>query len=219
MLSRDPSRFGHRGSWPMAVSSPVSPRSGSTSMGGPSCWTSAIPMRARRMSSRRGRTMLAAGARPTGGARKSWIGPPSCVCWRASGAARIPSWSAPRLHLVDLQYSDVRLDKGPVPTDWSRGSMKRLVTEQQVLDAIDNPDRYRAYFRVSVCAASGADIAAASWDSVIFDPAASLCGYRHWSRCEAARPTSGSFSMLSTVLSNCGTTSPTKAPMRRTAGL
>ena len=24
------------------------------------------------------------------------------------------SWSAPRLHLVDLQYSDVRLDKGPV---------------------------------------------------------------------------------------------------------
>ena len=43
------------------------------------------------------------------------------------------SWSAPRLHLVDLQYSDVRLDKGLYNRLVARGSMKRLVTEQQVL--------------------------------------------------------------------------------------
>ena len=58
------------------------------------------------------------------------------------------SWSAPRLHLVDLQYSDVRLDKGLYNRLVRPGSMKRLVTEQQVLDAVDNPPTdTRAYFR------------------------------------------------------------------------
>ena len=79
-------------------------------------------------------------------------------------------WSAPRLHLVDLQYSDVRLDKGLYNRLVARGSMKRLVTEQQVLDAVDNPPTdTRAYFRGECLRRFGADIAAASWDSVIFD--------------------------------------------------
>ena len=79
-------------------------------------------------------------------------------------------WSAPRLHLVDLQYSDVRLDKGLYNRLVARGSMKRLVTEQQVLDAVDSPPTdTRAYFRGECLRRFGADIAAASWDSVIFD--------------------------------------------------
>jgi proteasome accessory factor PafA2 len=80
------------------------------------------------------------------------------------------SWSAPRLHLVDLQYSDVRLDKGLYNRLVARGSMKRLITEQQVRDAVDNPPiDTRAYFRGECLRRFGADIAAASWDSVIFD--------------------------------------------------
>src|ERR1700720_4093675 len=80
------------------------------------------------------------------------------------------SWSAPRLHLVDLQYSDVRLDKGLYNRLVARGSMKRLGTEQQVLDAVENPPTdTRAYFRGECLRRFGADIAAASWDSVIFD--------------------------------------------------
>ncbi len=79
-------------------------------------------------------------------------------------------WSAPRLHLVDLQYSDVRLDKGLYNRLVARGSMQRLVTEQQVLDAVGTPPSdTRAYFRGEVLRKFGADIAAASWDSVIFD--------------------------------------------------
>jgi proteasome accessory factor A len=71
---------------------------------------------------------------------------------------------------VDLQYSDVRLDKGLYNRLVARGSMKRLVTEQQVLDAVDNPPTdTRAYFRGECLRRFGADIAAASWDSVIFD--------------------------------------------------
>ncbi|MEK8071583.1 depupylase/deamidase Dop [Rhodococcoides navarretei] len=79
-------------------------------------------------------------------------------------------WSAPRLHLVDLQYSDVRLDKGLYNRLVARGSMDRLVTEQQVLDAVGTPpEDTRAYFRGECLRKFGADIAAASWDSVIFD--------------------------------------------------
>ena len=80
------------------------------------------------------------------------------------------AWSAPRLQLVDLQYSDVRLDKGLYNRLVARGSMKRLVTEAQVMDAVSSPpENTRAYFRGECLRRFGADIAAASWDSVIFD--------------------------------------------------
>ncbi|RVW08801.1 proteasome accessory factor PafA2 [Prescottella agglutinans] len=80
------------------------------------------------------------------------------------------SWSAPRLHMIDLQYSDVRLEKGLYNRLVARGSMKRLVSEQQVLDAVHNPPTdTRAFFRGECLRRFGADIAAASWDSVIFD--------------------------------------------------
>ena len=59
-----------------------------------------------------------------------------------------PGWGSPRLQLVDLQYSDVRLDKGLYNRLVARGSMKRLVTEEEVLDAVDKPpEDTRAYFR------------------------------------------------------------------------
>ena len=71
---------------------------------------------------------------------------------------------------MDLQYSDVRLDKGLYNRLVARGSMQRLVTEQQVLDAVHTPPSdTRAYFRGECLRRFGADIAAASWDSVIFD--------------------------------------------------
>ena len=80
------------------------------------------------------------------------------------------SWGASKLQLVDLQYSDVRLDKGLYNRLVARGSMKRLVTEQQVMDAVTTPpESTRAYFRGECMRRFGTEIAAASWDSVIFD--------------------------------------------------
>ncbi|MBT0568112.1 depupylase/deamidase Dop [Williamsia sp. CHRR-6] len=80
------------------------------------------------------------------------------------------AWSAPRLQLVDLQYSDVRLDKGLYNRLVARGSMQRMTTEAQVSQAISTPpENTRAYFRGECLRRFGADIAAASWDSVIFD--------------------------------------------------
>ncbi|WP_029135801.1 depupylase/deamidase Dop [Nakamurella lactea] len=79
-------------------------------------------------------------------------------------------WGASRLAMVDLQYSDIRLDKGLYNRLVSRGSMKRLVSEDAVLAAmVDPPVDTRAYFR-GRCVSKFADaLAAASWDSVIFD--------------------------------------------------
>lgn len=79
-------------------------------------------------------------------------------------------WASPRLALVDLQYSDIRRDRGLYHRLVHRGSMKRLVTDAQIIDAVDHPPTdTRAYFRGECIRRYGANIAAASWDSLIFD--------------------------------------------------
>jgi proteasome accessory factor A len=79
-------------------------------------------------------------------------------------------WDAPKLQLVDLQYADLRPSKGLYHRLLQRGSMERLVDPAEVRSAVDNPpEDTRAYFR-GRCLEKYADrIAAASWDSVIFD--------------------------------------------------
>ena len=80
------------------------------------------------------------------------------------------AWSSPRLQLVDLQYADVRLSKGLYNRLVARGSMKRLVSEDDVLAAMRNPpEDTRAYFRGRCLERYPSAVAAASWDSVIFD--------------------------------------------------
>jgi Pup amidohydrolase len=80
------------------------------------------------------------------------------------------AWSSPRLQLVDLQYSDVRLDKGLYNRLVARGSMRRLVTEEEVRAAMTKPPAdTRAYFRGRCLERYPGEVAAASWDSVIFD--------------------------------------------------
>jgi proteasome accessory factor A len=79
-------------------------------------------------------------------------------------------WDASKLHLVDLQYSDVRQDKGLYNRLVARGSMKTLVTEEEVQRAVMSPpDDTRAYFRGRCLERYPQQVAAASWDSVIFD--------------------------------------------------
>jgi proteasome accessory factor A len=80
------------------------------------------------------------------------------------------TWNSGRLGMVDLQYSDVRLAKGLYNRLVTRGSMRRLVTEEQVMAAMtEPPEDTRAYFRGSCMKRYPIEVAAASWDSVIFD--------------------------------------------------
>ena len=80
------------------------------------------------------------------------------------------AWGSPRLQLVDLQYSDVRPDKGLYDRLVARGAMQRLLDEDEVTAAIESPPAdTRAYFRGECLRRYPAQVAAASWDSVIFD--------------------------------------------------
>jgi proteasome accessory factor A len=79
-------------------------------------------------------------------------------------------WSDARMHLVDLQYSDVRPDKGLYQRLLASGRMERLIPESQCLHAVHSPpEDTRAWFRGECVRRYGAHVAAASWDSVIFD--------------------------------------------------
>jgi Pup amidohydrolase len=79
-------------------------------------------------------------------------------------------WGDSRLHLVDLQYSDVRPEKGLYHRLVARGSMQRLLTDDEVTRAMINPPGdTRAFFRGECLRRYPAQVAAASWDSVVFD--------------------------------------------------
>jgi proteasome accessory factor A len=79
-------------------------------------------------------------------------------------------WGDSRLHLVDLQYSDVRPEKGLYHRLVSRGSMQRLLTDDEVTTAMLRPPTdTRAFFRGECLRRYPAQVAAASWDSVVFD--------------------------------------------------
>jgi hypothetical protein len=79
-------------------------------------------------------------------------------------------WASHKLQLVDLQYSDVRPEKGLYQRLVTRGSMATLFTEDEVQRAmVQPPEDTRAYFRGRCLAQYAAEVVAASWDSVIFD--------------------------------------------------
>ncbi|SES72233.1 depupylase/deamidase Dop [Geodermatophilus poikilotrophus] len=80
------------------------------------------------------------------------------------------AWGDSRLHLVDLQYSDVRPEKGLYHRLVSRGSMQRMLTDDEVTHAmVHPPSDTRAFFRGECLRRYPAQVAAASWDSVVFD--------------------------------------------------
>ena len=79
-------------------------------------------------------------------------------------------WDSHRLQLIDLQYSDVRPEKGLYHRLLARDRIERVVDDADVRVAVaDPPEDTRAYFRGRCLAKYGRDVAAASWDSVIFD--------------------------------------------------
>jgi proteasome accessory factor PafA2 len=80
------------------------------------------------------------------------------------------AWNHPRLQLVDLQYSDVRPERGLYNRLAARGRMQRLVSEEEIAIAVENPpEDTRAFFRGRCLRQYPESVAAASWDSVIFD--------------------------------------------------
>ncbi|MFM9050221.1 MAG: proteasome accessory factor PafA2 family protein, partial [Actinomycetota bacterium] len=74
------------------------------------------------------------------------------------------------LQLVDLQYSDIRPDRGLALRLEASGRLERITSPEEVTRAMERPpDDTRAYFRGECLRRYGEAVAAASWDSVIFD--------------------------------------------------
>jgi len=111
-------------------------------------------------------------------------------------------WDDAKLHLIDLQYSDIRPDKGLYHRLVRLGRMERLLDDAAVVDAMHHPpEDTRAYFR-GRCLEKYADkIAAASWDSVIFD----LPGRESLQRVPTVDPLRGSRAHVGELLDSCDT--------------
>jgi proteasome accessory factor A len=111
-------------------------------------------------------------------------------------------WSHPRLQLVDLQYSDVRSDRGLYNRLAASGRMKRLLDEQDVISAVTNPpEDTRAYFRGRCLRQYPEAVAAASWDSVIFD----VPGRESLQRVPTLEPLRGTRAHVGDLLDRCET--------------
>ena len=80
------------------------------------------------------------------------------------------TWDDARLALVDLQYSDIRPDRGLAAKLEQRGRLVRMFDDAALERAQEHPPTdTRAYFRGECMRRYPDAVAAASWDSVVFD--------------------------------------------------
>ena len=121
-----------------------------------------------------------------------------------SSTATATAWSgaSPKLQLIDLQYADLRPERGLYPRFVERGRMDRLLTEDEIMQAVLNPpEDTRAYFRGRCLAQYAEHVAAASWDSVIFD----LPGHESLQRVPTLEPMRGTRAHVGDLLDRCRT--------------
>ncbi|MGN6331407.1 MAG: depupylase/deamidase Dop [Motilibacteraceae bacterium] len=111
-------------------------------------------------------------------------------------------WDSYRLQHVDLQYSDVRPGKGVYNLLAAKGRFERILTDAEVAHAVSEPpEDTRAYFRGRCLAQYGDAVAAASWDSVIFD----LPGQDSLQRVPTLEPLRGTKAHVGALLDRCRT--------------
>ncbi len=111
-------------------------------------------------------------------------------------------WDDPKLALIDLQYSDLRPEKGLYARLVARGQIDRILRDEDVEHAMATPpEDTRAYFRGRCLAQYAERIAAASWDSVIFD----IPGRDSLQRIPTMEPTRGTRAHVGNLLDRCAT--------------
>ncbi len=111
-------------------------------------------------------------------------------------------WDDAKLHLIDLQYADIRPQKGLYHRLVRLGRMETMVSEQEVTAAMhEPPEDTRAYFRGRCLSKYSDSVAAASWDSVIFD----LPGHASLQRVPTIDPLRGSRAHVGDLIDGCDT--------------
>jgi proteasome accessory factor A len=110
-------------------------------------------------------------------------------------------WDHSRLRLIDVQYHDVRQDKGLYNHLAAKGRCERLVDEARVQKAIDQPpEDTRAWFRGRCLDKYRSAVTAAGWDAIIFD-----VGRETLQRVPMMDPGRGSRAMTEALLDRCDT--------------
>jgi Pup amidohydrolase len=110
------------------------------------------------------------------------------------------AWDDAKLQLIDYQYSDIRPEKGLYHRLVGLGRVERLLDDASVEAAMhDPPDDTRAYFRGRCLEKYAEHVAAASWDSVIFD----LPGRESLQRVPTIDPLRGSRAHVGDLIERC----------------
>ena len=121
-------------------------------------------------------------------------------------------WDDAKLHLIDLQYADVRPDKGLYHRLVRLGRVERLLSDDEVSRAMHHPpEDTRAYFRGRCLEKFASEVAAASWDSVIFD----LPGRESLQRVPTIDPLRGSKAHVGELLDRSDTAEALVAELTR----
>ncbi|MDP3090242.1 MAG: depupylase/deamidase Dop [Nitrospira sp.] len=110
-------------------------------------------------------------------------------------------WTDPRVKLMDLQYHDVRPERGLFYTLERGNRMKRVVSEAEIVRAETMPPPgTRAYFRGRCAAKFAASLYGVSWTSVLFD-----FGNPTITRIPLMDPGRGTEAMTGALLESCAT--------------
>ena len=111
-------------------------------------------------------------------------------------------WGDAKLQLIDYQYSDIRPEKGLYHRLLGMGRIERLLNDAEVERAMhEPPEDTRAYFRGRCLEKYADSVAAASWDSVIFD----LPGRESLQRVPTIDPLRGSKAHVGELIDRCDT--------------
>ncbi|MDR7356512.1 proteasome accessory factor A [Paeniglutamicibacter sulfureus] len=106
-------------------------------------------------------------------------------------------FSDPRIALMDLQWADIRPEKGLYHRLAARGLMETLYSPAQIALAATNPPTdTRAYFRGRVLSQYPEHVVAASWDSVSF----TVPGARKLERIATLEPLRGTKALVGDLL-------------------
>jgi proteasome accessory factor A len=106
-------------------------------------------------------------------------------------------WTNARLRAMDIQYHDLR----PGSSLFQRLGMETLVDNATVETAVTEPPKdTRAYFRGKCLQKWGSSVAAANWDSIVFD-----LGGDPLRRVPMMEPLRGTAAHVDTLLESCAT--------------
>jgi proteasome accessory factor A len=79
-------------------------------------------------------------------------------------------WDDPRIAMMDLQYHDIRPEKGLYYVLERSGAARRMLTEEDIVRSMDDPpEDTRAYFRGQCLKKFKNQIFGVNWDSISFN--------------------------------------------------